>query len=260
MAQLKKMNRKPFVITIVGIITLCLCRYIYTHKGQVLKEYSKTGELIGTNEYVIRNGDTILNGNFVNYNKKGNKISEGLFVNGEIYGKCIDYYDNGNIKNSYFKKTSKITLEAQWNYSNEEIETYSMYSDFGAPLFIIKYDKKGIVDSYKGSPQLEIYQHKLENHQYRQINNKFKVGDVLKYSYFVANIPKAERSFTIKNLSTNNSEEERTLKHIEPCQWDVKEVLIQKGKNRIRSIVEYKFNDRSTPVFRDTISFEINVD
>ena len=136
-----------------------------------------------------------------------------------------------------------------------------MYTDFGKPLFIIKYDKKHIVDSYKGRPQLEIYQHKVDtvSRDYKQIKHFFKVGDTLKYSYIVANIPNAKRSFTIENVGIDNAKVKRITKKVEPCQIDVKEVLTKKGKNTIRSIVKYEFNDKVTPVFIDTLSFDINV-
>ncbi|WP_264543071.1 MULTISPECIES: hypothetical protein [Flavobacterium] len=232
-----------------------------SNKISILQEFSPSGKLVGTNEYVIRNGDTIMHGKFVNYNEQGNKIAEGQFIDGDIYGKCVYYYDNKNIKSIYYRQNSKITLESIDNYPDGKTEQYTMYANFGEPIFIIKYDKSGVIDSYKGNPQLEIYQHKvnIQTHQNEQIQNSLKVGDKLKYSYMVANIPNAKRSFTIENIGIDNAKAERILKNVPPTQIDVEEVLTKKGKNTIRSIVRYEFNDKVTPVFTDTLSFDVNV-
>lgn len=266
MAHEKKANKKQAIIIIfLGFIVFLLCILFYykiqSDKVFILEEFSETGKLVGTNEYIIKNGDTIMQGKFVNYNEQGNKIAEGQFLNNDVYGKCIYYFDNKNIKSIYYRQNSKITLEAIWNYPDNKVQQYTMYANFGEPLFIIKYDKSGVIDSYKGTPQLEIYQHKvdIQNHKNEQIKNSLKVGDKLKYSYLIANIPNAKRSFKIENLNVDNSKVKRTLKHIEPCQWDVEEVLTKKGKNNIRSIVKYEFKDKVTPVFIDTLSFDVNV-
>ncbi|RVU89731.1 hypothetical protein EH230_13215 [Flavobacterium columnare] len=267
MDHAKKQNRKQLLILIFTVIVFALCLLIYNkfmtndQKVFILKEYSSKGNLLGINEYIIRDGDTIMHGKFINYFENGNKKSEGKFINGTLNGECLYYYDNGLKESNHFQKTTEISLEATWNYPNGQLEKYAMYTDFGKPLFIIKYDKKDIVDSYKGIPQLEIYQHKVDtiSRNYEQIENHFVVGDKLKYSYLIANIPNAKRSFKIENMSVDNSKVKRTLKHIEPCQWDVEEVLTKKGKNTIQSIVKYEFKDKVTPVFIDTLSFDIEV-
>lgn len=261
------MNKRIISIVILGLIIYGLYLIVFNNinsnkeKTFVLKEYDLNRKLVGTNEFVIRNGDTITHGKFVNYNKKGNKISEGQFVNGDVFGKCIYYFDNGNIEVSCFKKTGEIILEAIWNYPNGKIKKYEMYADFGELIFSVNYDKKQVPYSATGIPQLEIYQHKIniKTHQQKQIKNSFKIGDTLKYSYLVANIPNGKRSFIIENVGIDNTKLKRTIKHILPCQIDIEEVLNKKGKNTIRSIVQYKFNDKVTPDFTNTLTFDINV-
>ncbi|GEC77707.1 hypothetical protein [Flavobacterium aquatile] len=263
MAHLKKLNNKQIIIFIAAIVGIILCIKFFYIKNEVyiLKQYNQAGQLIGTNEYIIRNGDTIMQGKFVNYNDKGVKISEGQFVDNDVYGNCKYFYGNGKIEEIHFRKNKDITLESKWNYPNGQLERYVMNTHFGEPIFIIKYDKRNIVHSYKGNPQLEIYQHKIniENHEVKQNNVSLKIGDTLKYSYIVANIPNAERSFTIENVGVQNAKTKRILKSIPPTQIDVKEVLIKKGVNTIRSIVKYEFKDKVTPVFIDTLSFDVNV-
>lgn len=269
MEHLKKLNKKQKIISVVvfGLIVYSLYLVIFNNinsnkeKTYILKEYNTNKRLIGTNEYIIRNGDTILNGKFINYNEKGNKIAEGTFVNGNIFGSSIYYYDNGKVEEMHFRKNKDITLESIWNYPNGKIERYVLYNDFGDTFFIMKYDKYGVVDSYKGIPQIEIYQYRFSHKEEFNIKEDqyLKVGDKLKYSYIVANIPNAKRTFKIENISVDNSKVKRTQKNILPAQIDVEEVLTKKGKNTIKSIVRYEFNDKVTPVFTDTLSFDVNV-
>jgi hypothetical protein len=256
-----KTKYKVILITIVLLIGLISTYYyIKDEKVKVLKEYSPSGQLIGTNEYYLKKGDTILHGKFVNYNESRIKISEGQFVEGHIKGKCMYYYNNGKIEVIHFRKNSKVTLES--NFFNVEglLEKYVMYDEFGKEAFIIQFDEKGAT-RYDGYFQIETYQYKYANKAKFNIteDQNLKIGDTLKYNYIVANIPNAKRSFTIENIGIDNAKVKRITKKIEPCQIDVKEVLTKKGKNTIRSIVKYEFNDKVTPVFTDTLSFDVNV-
>jgi len=257
-----KINKKYKIVLSLFIIIIILffVFYIGEEKVYTSNEYNSKGQLIGINEYVIRNNDTILNGKFERYNDKGILISKGQFLNDEVYGKCFYYYDNGKIESIYFRKNSKINLECFYYNRNGFIEKYIMCDDFGKSAFVINFDEKGVT-TYNGYFQIETYQYKYANKAKFNIteDQNLKVGDTLKYSYIVANIPNAKRSFTIENVGIDNTKVKRITKKIEPCQLDVKEVLTKKGKNTIRSIVKYEFNDKVTPVFTDTLSFDVNV-
>lgn len=242
------------------LLMVIIYRYFKDETVYMLKEYNQQGRLLGTNEYVIRNGDTIMHGKFVNYNDKGIKISEGQFFEDEPHGECIYYTEDGKKEVVQYRKNSTITLESTFYNSKGYIEKYVVYDDIGHSSFIIKYDEKGVI-RYDGYPQIEVYQYKFTNKAKFNIKKEqnLKVGDTLKYSYIVANIPNTIRSFQIENLKVPGSEVVRILKNVPPAQIDVKEVLMKKGKNTIRSIVKYEFKDKITPVFTDTISFDINV-
>jgi hypothetical protein len=255
-----KTKYKVILIAIVlffGLIAIYY--YIKDEKVKVLKEYSPLGQLIGTNEYYLKKGDTILHGKFVNYNESGIKISEGQFVDGHINGNCLYYYNNGKIETKQYKR-GQTTLQSIDYNQNGLLERYIMCDELGRWVFKIYFDEKGAT-RYDGYFQIEIYQYKYANKSKFNIteDQHLKVGDTLKYSYLVANIPNAKRSFTIENVGIDNAKVKRSTKKVEPCQIDVKEVLTKKGKNTIRSIVKYEFNDKVTPVFTDTLSFDINV-
>ncbi|AMO21128.1 toxin-antitoxin system YwqK family antitoxin [Flavobacterium columnare] len=258
---MKREYKRTLIILIIVLLGL-ISFYFYSKNESVyiLKEYSPNGKLIGTNEYVLRNGDTIMHGQFVNYNENGIKISEGQFVNNEPNGLCTYYDENGIKEVVHYRKNSNITLESTFYNPKGFIEKYVVYDDLGKSSFIIGFDEKGVT-KYNGYFQIETYQYKFSHPEQFKIKEQqyLKVGDKLKYSYLIANIPNAKRSFKIENISVDNSKVKRTLKHIEPCQWDVEEILTKKGKNTIRSIVKYEFKDKVTPVFIDTLSFDIEV-
>ncbi|AUX19147.1 hypothetical protein [Flavobacterium columnare] len=159
MTKKNKLLSLAVILLILAIINF----YFYNkeEKIHILKEYSTKGNLIGTNEYIIKNGDSIFNGRFINYNERGIKISEGQFVNNEPYGICKYYYDNGKIESVYFRENSKINLESFAYYPDGKIKQYRMYSYFGAPLHTTNFDKDGVIGSYNGRPHFEIYLHKI---------------------------------------------------------------------------------------------------
>jgi hypothetical protein len=217
------------------------------------------------NEYVLLNYringiDTVLHGKYQLF--KNNKLKEDRnYVLGKPYGTFKQYFENGKIEVEGFALNNNVIAEEIWNYPSGEKERYILYDDLGKSIFIVKFDKKGNLISHNGYPLIETLQYKYANKTKFNIKEEqyLKIGDTLKYSYLVANIPNAKRSFTIENLSIDNAKVKRITKKIEPCQLDVKEVLTKKGKNTIRSIVRYEFNDNVTPVFTDTLSFDVEV-
>jgi hypothetical protein len=255
------MKNKYIIVALVVLLALIgLFFYFKDEKVYTFKEYSPSGKLISTNEYVIRNGNSIQHGKFVNYNEKGVKIAEGNFVNNEPNGKSIYYFDNGKIESVHYRENSKITEESTFNNSNGLIRKYIMYNDVGEPYFIIDFDEKGVRE-YNGSTVKEIYQYQFTHKKQYNIKTEqvLKVGDVLKYHYLLANTPNANRSFKIENVGLDNSKIKRTITQKVPTSIIVEEILIKKGINTVRAIAQYKFNDKVTPAINDTISFNVNV-
>lgn len=250
---MKKRNKIILVVISVVLFAILLLHFYFRdEKIYTLKEYSPDGKITDISEYIIRNGDTIFEGKFTRYNKKGIKIAEGQFVDNEPNGICSYYYDNGNLESFHYRENSKITLESTFYDTTGLINKYVMYTDSGKSCFIISYDEKGVRE-YSGFPLLEVYQNNIKTEQ------MLRVGDTLKYQYLLANLPNTKRSFIVKNMSIDDSDIKRTTKHRPATKVNVEEVLIKKGINKISAIVEYKFEDKITPVFKDTITFEVNV-
>lgn len=252
---------KTLALLLIIIVGLTILLFLpQDKKVYTLKTYDKDTKVTDISEFVIRNGDTIFHGKFTKYNDNGKKIAEGNFVNGHIKGKSIYFYENGNIESIQYKN-GKTIYESIWNYPNGNIERYIIYDEFKNPVFIIRYDEQGNVKSYEGLPLIEIYQFKIANKEKFKIktNQILKVGDILKYEYLLADLPKAKRDFKIESLGLDNSKINRKIIKRPHRGIDVEEVLIKKGTNTIRAIVKYQFNDTKKTIINDTISFDVEV-
>lgn len=263
---MKSILNKDIVLVFLGsFIIVCVILYFNFRNNHsdknVLKEFNDSGQLIGTNEYIIKDGDTIIHGKFVNYNENGIKISEGQFKNNEPYGLNKYYYQDGKLESLCYRENSKITKEITEYYPNGKVKRYIMFDPLGLEAFIVKYDEQGLTIDFEGYPVLEIYQYKIANMKQFNINKKqfLKVGDTLNYSYIIANIPNATRTFKINNIGINDSKIKRIFEKLPPNQIDVKEILVKKGKNTIRIIVDYQFKDEIVPVITDTLFFDVKV-
>lgn len=258
-----KLKRNKTILIVVLIIILGLVFYYYfkDEKVYIDKEYSASGKLIGINEYVIRSRNPVMHGKFINYNEKGIKIAEGQFIDGEVKGKCIYYYDDGKLESKVFRKNTKITEESYEYYQNGNIKRYVIYDPFGARAFTVLYDEQGSLKSAIGYPLMEVYQHLIANKDKFKVktNQYLKVGDYLKYKYLIANIPKTKRNFSVETLEPKMPKTKRTMKRISTTQVDYEEVLYKKGINTIRAIVEYKFDNKEKTIIKDTITFSVDV-
>ena len=247
-----------FSVILLGLIVLLFC--CNDEKTHTLKRYYTDSKETFKVEYIVRNGDTILQGKSFRYNEKGNKISECNFVNNVIRGKYIYYYDNGKIESIEYINDENRKAEIFWNYPNGEIEKYAFFSKYKEPIFLISYDEKGPT-KYEGHTIANIHKGKLNSKKQPnfQSNQYFKVGDTLVHQYIVANIPNAKRSFKIENISIDKAKVKRTITQKPPTTIEVKEILIKKGKNTIRAVVKYEFKDKIIPAIKDTVSFNVEV-
>lgn len=268
MVHLKdKFKRKATTIVVmlmaIGLILLVFFNKFKSNEEKVYvsEQYSSSGNLIGTNEYVMRDGNPIVHGKFINYNEKGIKIAEGQFIDGEINGICSYYYDNGEIESVFFRKNSKITLESIYYYPNGKIKKYVMFNDFGEPKFMVEYNENGVTMSYEGSSTYIVNQYKYNNKEEIEINagDTLKLGDVIKFDYLLPNIPNTERTFTIEIEGVDSLKSKRIITKELPTRVIIEETLVKKGLNRIKMINQYKFNDNVAPTINDTIPFDIYV-
>lgn len=254
-------NKIALIILFISITGLVLFYYyVDNSKVYTLKEYNSTRKLIKTHEYIIKNGDTILQGKFLNYNEKGIKIAEGQFINNEPNGICSYYYDNGKIESVFYRKNSKINLECTYYNQSGLIDKYIMCDTIGKTAFIIKFDNK-VVKMYDGYSILPMGLYKLSNKKQYEVKkgDVLKVGDTIRYYSLVANIPNAKRSFKIENIGIDNSKNKRVIKSKLPTEIIVEEVLTKKDLNRIEITAQYTFDDKVTPALNKTVSFDIHV-
>lgn len=249
------------LILILFFVIISVFFYFKNEKVYVFKEFNSTGQLIGTKEYVLRDGNAIIHGKFIDYNIKGIKISEGQFLNGHIYGKTSYYYDNGKIEEVHFRKDKETTLESTYYNRNGLIKEYFMFDDFGKTVFFIAFDGKA-VKKYDGYSIWPLGQYRLVNKKQYKIKtgDVLKVGDVVVHDYLVVNMPNSKRTFKIETMGVDNSKVKRIISKKLPTRMVVEEIVTKKGLNRIKAIAQFTFNDKETPVLNDTVSFDVYVE
>jgi hypothetical protein len=229
-------------------------------KKHTFKKYYPDSQETYLHEYIIRNGDTLLHGKFMVYNKIGCKVAEGNIINNVPKGKFIYYYGNGKIESIKYVIDKKRNAEYHWYYPNGKIKKYAFFSNYEEPIFLISYDEKGPI-KYEGPTLDRIYQGKINSKKQPNVKNDthFKVGDTILHQYLIANIPQAKRSFKVVNIGIDNTQVKRKITSKPPTTIDVTEVLTTKGKNTIRAVVKYEFEDKVIPAINDTLTFDVQV-
>ncbi|OWP74086.1 toxin-antitoxin system YwqK family antitoxin [Flavobacterium oreochromis] len=249
----------------IAIISFLIYENIF-EKKYVLKEFYANGKLKGINEYKIKNCDTVFDGKFINYNNKGNVTSEGQFLNNEPFGYCTYYYENGIKESKHYRKNSNITLESFFYSKRGLLSRYVVSDTNDVPFYVIQYDKIGVTRS-SGLLQVELFQHELDKHlynkekfvKYTQKKNEHKVGGKINCRFIYPNIPNSKKSYSIEIENSINKYKLKNIKYSKPFFYDLEEKFCVKGRNTIQSIVRYKFNDNVTPMFIDTLKFDIYV-
>jgi len=257
--ELKNRICKYFIFTCFLGLILSSCEK--EKKVNILKTYFPKDKQIVFSEYIIKNGDTILDGNYIVHKYNGKKIKSGVYKNGKAIGPLVFYFESGNIESIDYKNEKRLSQETKYYYESGKIRKYALSDDFGSTTFIIKYDESGSITSYEGLLLMEVYQYKIANKEEfkTKINQFLKVGDTLKHQYIIANIPNTKRNFKIENLGMGNAKVNRIFKKNSQTCVEVKEILTKKGINTIRAIVKYEFNDKEKTVINDTISFKVMV-
>ena len=117
-------NRSKIILILLAIVSLIaiVLFFFNDEKTRVLKKYDSKTKETTTLEYILKDGDTIFQGKFICRNEKGHKTYEGNFVNGQITGKSIYYFENGVIESIFYRKNTKSIEETTYNYPNGKIK------------------------------------------------------------------------------------------------------------------------------------------
>jgi hypothetical protein len=255
MQKRKKLIKREcvFVITVLALMFISCNDKIGLVKKIVFQDsiYS-----YGLYEYKIVNGDTVMSGNFSVFDKNGALRRKGKSVRSQFYGMYEDYYPNGKIESSRFRKSNKDIGEVTWFRTDGSLDTYNFYDDLGSVNFVAKYNKMNVLESCNGLILFEVYQFKLNKQDKKKV---YEIGDKVKYQFMFPNIPNTERDFHFELLGYDNSKIERFVKKIEPVTLDVEEKAVKKGENTIRAYIKYKFKDERKTILADTVSFSFYV-
>lgn len=117
--------------------------------------YNASGERIGQWEFYYDNGQLdaienyddkgILNGNYVSYNKEGNKLIELQYKNGDKDGVYLTFYSCGNVEEEYPYKSGVGTGAGKYYYETGELfADYTIKNDELDGLYTV-YFKNGKV-------------------------------------------------------------------------------------------------------------------
>lgn len=210
----------------------------------------------GTFEYIIQENDTVFTGTFYIYDENGNIKRKGQNVNNKFYGVYCDYYPDGKIESKRFRSDNRDVGEITWYRKDGILEKYNFLDDLDRVNFIAKYDEKGNIKDANGLILIEVNQFKLRQ---QNPNLYYKIGDSIKYKFMLPNIPNTTKKFDFKLKDFDNSKIKRFVKKIEPVSVEVIDIASKRGRNIIEAHVEYKFNDETKIVLKDSLFFEYNV-
>ena len=224
---------------------------------------TKTGNKIIASG-IIKGKDTILQGQFLIYNKSKHLILKCNYKNNKVDGLAYSYNDNGVLKiicnmsngykegksTSYYENGTIRTIETYRKgtiygntisyYQNKQLDIYVLWDSLGRAMGEIKFDETGKIHSKEG---------KLVNCFLD--TDRIKEGEKFKMDCLLADIPNATRK--VKFIYSDSSLGERKIQTTSVNYLKVEELKYKKGKNVLYVIVEYQFNQKYfNQVLKDT--------
>jgi len=200
--------------------------------------------------YILRGIDTVIQGKFIVYNKNKQKLAIGNYYNDKLSGKYTNYFSNGNISQIKYYDKDIIVGDRIFNYADGEVRKYVFHDYKSDPVFIVRFDKNGNVKSYEGKPLLDLkYLGKIDL-------DSLKTGDKLKYAFVLADVPTAKKTLNIQLLGYDNSKINRVIGARNKSEIEVEERIVKKGKNSVKAILKFTFNDSLRTTITDSIKFD----
>lgn len=224
-------------------------------KDKVLERINPENNQRETYNYIIKEEDTILEGESYTYNEKGNVVLKCNYKNNRLDGKLYRFFDNGKLEEvqnirdginegvavSYFENGKINTLltyrkdtlcgDVFYNYKNGKLRKYILYDSIGKVPFIIRLDSIGKIKSYEGKPVNCFLD-----------SDKLKFGEKLKMDCMLANIPNTKRK--VEFIYSDSDKGSRNFKKRSVNYLRIEETKYKKEKNLLYVIVTYKFNSR----------------
>lgn len=243
-------------LSVFLIISSCLILFSCQKndkQAKLIKYYPKENKIVEFS-YLLKGNDTIIDGE-VTYYSKDRKIILGkaYYKNGLLNGRYTGYYTDGKIKQIVNYRNDTIVGDRVYNYSDGNIERYILHDDSGRVAFIVKFDNNGNVIKRQGFPLVDV-----ENIGKKTLDS-LKLGDSLKYSYYLANIPTSKCSFIIKSLNFDDKKNQRRISSRKNCRITVDEKVNRVGKNSIIAKLKFEFSDSNKTIIVDSLRFDYYV-
>jgi len=167
--------------------------------------YYKNGNISREYEYMIKNGDTILDG-VLNEYSLNSKLRLTLFMKNDHIINSIEYYPNGTTKYKAKYKNDK-TIEGLRYRRNGKLKTYLMWNERDKVKYKKKYDSLGNIISTQGKPIIELVIGKSNSPLFKIIDGNLvniKLLDTIKFTYTIANPPNTKVTFKVIEKKSNN--------------------------------------------------------
>ncbi|UMY66249.1 toxin-antitoxin system YwqK family antitoxin [Flavobacterium sp. HJ-32-4] len=243
---------KSLFVAILACLTASSCQR-NEDNPKLIKSYPKENK-IAEFGYLLKGNDTIIDGEAVYYSlDKKTILGRAFYKNGLLNGIYTGYYGNGKIEQIVNYRNDTIIGDRIHNYTNGSIERYILYDESGRAAFLIKFDSKGNVIDYQGHPIVDV-----ENVGLKKLDS-LEIGDSLKYSYYLANIPASKYLFTVRSLRSDKSKNHREISSRKQCRITVKEKILVRGENSIIAKVKFEFSDLNKTTISDSLRFDYYV-
>ncbi|MGM0635084.1 MAG: toxin-antitoxin system YwqK family antitoxin [Bacteroidota bacterium] len=153
------MNSK--IITLLLWISLISCNYQNPEDGNYIYSYRENGKELHKLEFIVKNNDTILQGDYLVYDDNENLIFAGICVDNLLHGSSVSYFPNGNKQTEGDFKRNMLDGNVVHYYNNdsvesEKIEIIENYREDVRVLGYYHFRENSSIDEYK------FYDHKGE--------------------------------------------------------------------------------------------------
>ncbi|QYS86000.1 hypothetical protein JJC03_13310 [Flavobacterium oreochromis] len=254
------------------ILFILLLIFISCKKNKVIERINPENNEREIYNYIIKEGDTVLQGKSYTYNQDGALVLKCSYKNNKLDGNLYRFFDSGKLKEiqnlrngmndgiavSYFKNGKINTLltysrdtlcgDGFYNYENGNLRKYMLYDSLGKVPFIIRLDSLGRIKSYEGKPVNCFLD-----------SDKIKFGEKFKMDCMLANIPNTIRK--VEFIYSDFHKGKIKIKKSGVNYLLLEETKYKKGKNLLYVIVTYKFNKKYyNQILKDTafIDYYVN--
>lgn len=108
---------------------------------QIVQEFDDLGNLIS--KYEVNSNSQVKHGNYIGYHANGDIFEECIYVDGQLNGQRVLYYENGNKQAIEHYQSDLLQGAYEEYYSNGQLSFTGSYKNNEMEGLWIKYDEEG---------------------------------------------------------------------------------------------------------------------